>query len=363
MGATFHLAVLPGDGIGPEVVAAGVAVLRAVEAQLRDVRFDIVEHSVGAGEFRRSGDPLPPPTLQQIRQADAILLGAMGLPDVRWPNGVEMTPQIDLRERLDLYNGVRPIRLFHESHTPLKGFGGSGRTIDFVIVRENCEGLFSDRLAPRPSGRDFETDTLRITRVGATRVCRAAFALARKRRRHVTLVDKANVLPSMVFFRQVFDEVAADFPDVVSDRVYIDAMSLYMVQRPEAFDVMVTENMFGDILSDLAAGLVGGMGMAPSADLGDGFGLFQPSHGSAPSLAGRNVANPVATILSVALMLEWLEHPETVRGARMVVDSVARVLANPENRTADLGGRLSTSAMTDRIIAALPEVASPARQA
>jgi 3-isopropylmalate dehydrogenase len=347
----FRIAVLPGDGIGPEVVSSGLAVLRAVERQLDGIRFVTEEHGVGVAEYRRSGDPLPPATVERVREADAILLGAMGLPDVRWPSGVEMTPQIDLREKLDLYAGVRPIRLYHESHCPLKGFGGSGRGIDFVIVRENCEGLFADRLTPRPAGRDFETDTLRITRRGAERVCRAAFTLARGRRRRVTLVDKANVLPSMAFFRGVFMEVAAEFPDVASESVYVDAMALYLVQRPDAFDVLVTENMFGDILSDLAAGLVGGMGMAPSADLGDEHGLFQPSHGTAPTIAGKGVANPVATILSVALMLDWLGHEETRRGARRIEAAVERVLADPANRTGDLGGNLTTRQMEERVIA------------
>src|SRR5690606_33196741 len=141
------------------------------------------------------------------------------------------------------------------------------RPIDFVIIRENCEGLFSERRTPRPSGRDFETDPMKITRRGAERVCRAAFELARRRRRHCTLVDKANVLPSMASFRTVFDAVARESPDVATERIYVDAMALFLVQRPDSFDVMVTENMFGDILSDLGAGIVGGMGMAPSADI------------------------------------------------------------------------------------------------
>lgn len=355
MSQNFEISVLRGDGIGPEVVSEGLKVLRAVEALVPGARFDLIEHSVGAGEYIRSGDPLPPATLEKIKDADAILLGAMGLPSVRWPSGVEMTPQIDLREKLDLYNGVRPIRLYHSSHSPLHGYTASapGRTIDFVIIRENCEGLFVERLTPRPAGRDFETDTLKITRHGAERICRAAFQLARTRRQLCTLVDKANVLPSMAFFRKIFDEVARDFPDVRTERIYVDAMALFLVQRPDSFDVMVTENMFGDILSDLGAGVIGGMGMAPSADLGDNFGLFQPSHGSAPTIAGQGIANPIATILSVAMMLEWLEHPASVHGARLIERAVARVLADSANRTADLGGTLSTAQMGDLVCQAL----------
>jgi 3-isopropylmalate dehydrogenase len=349
----FKIAVLPGDGIGPEVVSASLRVLDAVQKQLAGPGFEFDEISIGAGEYLKNGDPLPAAAIARMRLADAILLGAMGLPDVRWPNGVEMTPQIDIREKLDLYNGVRPVRLYHESHTPLKGYGGAGLPIDFVLVRENCEGLFSSRLASRPRGADRETDTLLITRAGAERICRSAFQLARRRRRHVTLVDKANVLPSMAFLRSVFDEVAREFPDVQTDRVYVDAMALFLLQRPHAYDVIVTENMFGDILSDLGAGLVGGMGMAPSADLGDTCGLFQPSHGTAPAIAGKGIANPIATILSVALMLEWLGHPETVRGAEMIRRAVSRTLQDPANRTVDLGGTLGTDDITRRVVATL----------
>jgi 3-isopropylmalate dehydrogenase len=350
---TFDIAVLPGDGIGPEVVAEGLTVLRAVEARLSSVAFALEAHPIGAGEYLKNGDPLPPATMDRVRAADAILLGAIGLPSVRWPNGAEMIPQVDLREQLDLYNGVRPVKLYHETHTPLKGYGGAGKPIDFVIIRENCEGLFSDRLTPRPPGRDYETDTLRITRHGAERICRAAFRLAQKRRKRCTLVDKANVLPSMVFFRRIFDEVAREFPEVQADHVYVDAMVFYLVQRPEVFDVIVTENMFGDILSDLAGGIVGSLGMAPSADIGEKFAVFQPCHGTAPDIAGKGIANPIATILSVAMMLEWLDHPETVQGARLIHRAVETVLADPANRTADLGGILTTEQMTHRILAIL----------
>jgi 3-isopropylmalate dehydrogenase len=360
----YHIAVLPGDGIGPEVTAAGLAVLHAVERMLDGVRFTAEQLSAGAAEYRRNGDPLPAHVIERCRACDAILLGAMGLPEVRWPNGVEMTPQIDLREQLDLYNGVRPLRLYHPAHSPLTNEGGAA--IDFVIVRENCEGLFSSRKAPRaPNGDVQETDTLLITRRGAGRICRAAFQLARRRRGRLTLVDKANVLPSMAFFRRVFEEVARDFPDVATEHVYIDAMALFLVQRPGDFDVVVTENMFGDILSDLGAGLVGGMGLAPSADLGDEYGLFQPAHGSAPAIAGKNIANPIATIVSVAMMLDWLAHPETVRAARLIHASVAHVLANPANATADIGGNLGTRELTDKVIEALdaaPVLAAVAEQ-
>ncbi len=346
----WEIAVLPGDGIGPEVMAEGVRVLRAVETILTGVEFKLAEHPVGAAEYLRNGNPLPEKSFAACEQADAILLGAMGIPNVRWPDGKEMTPQIDLRERLDLYNGVRPIKLYHESHTPLKNFGAG--EIDFVIVRESTEGLFSSRLSKRGTNGEV-TDVMRITHKGTERVCRAAFNLARQRRKNVACVDKANVLPSMAYFRSIFDSVAKEYPDVKTEHVYVDAAALFLVQKPHRFDVLVTENMFGDILSDLAAGLVGGMGMAPSADIGDQHAVFQPSHGSAPDIAGKGIANPIATILSVALMLEWFDHPETKRGAELIRAAVEKVMSNPLNRTADLGGNVSTRQMGDLVVSNL----------
>jgi 3-isopropylmalate dehydrogenase len=346
---SFAIAVLPGDGIGVEVTAEAVRVLRAVERHTPGVRFHLREYAAGAGEYLRHGDPLPAETVDACRRADAVLLGAMGLPDVRRPDGREMAPQIDLRERLDLYCGLRPIRLYHAADTPLKRCHPDG--IDFVLVRESTEGLFSSRHAAAPAGAAEVRDVLTVSRRGSERLFRAAFRQARGRRKKVTLVDKANVLPSMAFFRAVFDEVAAGFPDVATERVYVDAAALYLVQRPHTFDVIVTENMFGDILSDLAAGLVGGMGMAPSADIGDAAAVFQPAHGSAPDIAGKGIANPVAAILSAAMMLEWLGREETVRGADHIRRAVAAVLADPAARTPDLGGRLTTRQLTDAVIA------------
>jgi 3-isopropylmalate dehydrogenase len=344
----FDIAVLPGDGIGPEVIAAALSVLKAVEGTLTKVRFAFQEHAVGAAEYLRHGDPLPAEAFAACRQADAVLLGAMGLPSVRWPDGRELSPQLDLRERLDLYAGLRPIRLYHAQDTPLKGYNAG--EIDLVIVRENCEGLFSARLSKSdPAGGEVR-DVMCITRRGAERICRAAFELASQRRKKCTLVDKANVLPSMVFFRSVFDDVAREYPEVETSRVYVDAMALFLLRQPQTFDVMVTENMFGDILSDLAAGLIGGMGMAPSADIGDDCAVFQPSHGTAPDIAGKGIANPIATILSAAMMLEWLGHPELLEGAVRIRSAVETVLADPANRTPDTGGRLSTQQMTEKIM-------------
>ena len=352
MKSHFTIAVLPGDGIGPEVIAEGVKVLRAVEKQLDGVRFDLQEYSVGAGEYLKNGDPLPTPTLERCRQCDAILLGAMGLPEVRWPSGVEMTPQIDLREKLDLYCGLRPIKLYHPNDTPLKSVGPGG--IDFVILRESTEGLFSGRHNPAVAADAREaTDSMRITRSGAERICRSAFRYAARRRKLCTLVDKANVLPSMAYFRRIFDEVAREFPDVKTERIYVDAAALYLVRRPHTFDVLVTENMFGDILSDLAAGLVGGMGMAPSADIGDHHAVFQPAHGTAPDIAGKGIANPIASILSAAMMLDWLGRRHAHRGlidaAARIERAVAAVLGDAGTVPVDQGGSATTREIGDAI--------------
>jgi 3-isopropylmalate dehydrogenase len=336
-----RIAVLPGDGIGPEVTAEAVQTLLAVEGSFR---LEMQEFSVGAGEYLKSGDPMPPETFEAVKGFDAILLGAMGLPQVRWPNGTEMAPQLDLREKLELYAGVRPVRLYHENDTPLKG--GQAGSIDFVVFRENTEGMFWSRKGSLRSDEEEVVDGLRISRRGSERLFRAAFREAQKRRGLVTLVDKSNVLPSLAFFRRIFDEVGEEFPDVKRERIYVDAAALYLVQRPEAFDVIVTENLFGDILSDLAAGLVGGMGMAPSGDIGDRWAVFQPSHGSAPDIAGRGWANPTATILSAAMMLEWLGEAEA---AARIRGAVERVFADPGLRTRDLGGKLGTAELGAKI--------------
>ncbi|MCY4187062.1 MAG: isocitrate/isopropylmalate family dehydrogenase [Bryobacterales bacterium] len=344
----LRIALMPGDGIGPEVTDAAVQVLQDLEAKSDDLVLRFETLAAGAGEYLNSGNPLPPGTLERARDCDAILLGAMGLPDVRWPNGTEMAPQIDIREHLDLYQGVRPVRLYHDALTPLRGKRAG--EIDLVIYRESTEGLFWGRRASHDPQDDYVENVLRISRRSSERIVEAAFAAARRRRGKVALVDKANVLPAMAFFRQVFDQIAASHPDIATERVHVDAAALFLVQQPERFDVIVTENMFGVILSDLAAGIVGGMGMAPSADIGTKHAVFQPAHGSAPDIARRDTANPLAAILSAALMLDWLGREaegNTIRGA------VAATLQDPACRTADLGGRMSCAQLRDEVISRL----------
>ncbi len=337
----YEIAVLKGDGIGPEVVDQAVEVLEVLEKKGGPAcRFET--YPCGAGCYLEQGDPLPETTLKACRQADAVLLGAMGLPHVRWPDGTEMRPQVDLRFKLDLYAGVRPIYLYATWHTPLKGLEAGD--IDMVILRENVEGLFASMNAGIELHGEVAVDSMVITRLGTERVVRYAFELARERRKDpmkVTCVDKANIFRSMAFFRSVYDRVAQDYAEIERDYAYVDALALYLVQQPQSYDVMVTENMYGDILSDLAAGLVGGMGMAPSGDIGPDAAVFQPSHGTAPDIAGQGIANPVATILSAGMMLQWLagrfKDDGAREGARRIEAAVRQVMGTPGAGTPDLG--------------------------
>ena len=345
---THTIAVLPGDGIGREVVSEALKVLEAAQTKTGGFALEPEEIAIGAGAYLATGEQMSEEAFDRIRSKDAVLLGAMGLPDVRLPSGVEIAPQLDLRERLELYAGLRPIRLYHAGHSPLKRFQAG--EIDMMLVRENTEGMFWSRKGSIQASDEEVIDGLRISRKGSERLFHAAFEQARKRRGKVTLIDKSNVLPSLAYFRHIFNEVAEQYPDIEAERIYVDASALYFVRRPESIDVVVTENMFGDILSDLAAGLIGGMGMAPSGDIGDTRAVFQPSHGSAPDIAGRGISNPTATILSAAMMLEWLGEGDA---AASIGSAVERVLAIESNWTADLGGSQTCQGLGDAVVAAL----------
>ena len=355
---TYRIAVVHGDGIGPEVSKATLEVLEAVFGAEQPL--DFVEYPAGAQHFLATGDSFPETSFEGCRDSDAILHGAAGIPGVVHPDGTEagLDFTLSLRFRLDLYANVRPIKLYSGVPSPLRNAKPGG--IDYVIVRENSEGLYAARGAGALLREEVAVDTLVQTRKGVARIVRFAFELARKRngapadgRRRVTCCDKANVLRSYAFFRKVFDEVAADYPDIDTEYVLVDAMTVHLVNRPDHFDVIVTENMFGDILSDLAAATIGGMGMAPSAELGDGIGFFQASHGSAPDIAGKGVANPYGTILAAALMLRRLDDrhgdPRLGHAADRIEAAVEAALADPTLRSRDIGGEATTKA----IVAAL----------
>jgi 3-isopropylmalate dehydrogenase len=348
--STFHIAVLPGDGIGIDVTTEAVRVLHAVEGPFT---LHVTTHESGAVCYQRTGDDLPADTLAACRQADAVLLGAMGHPDIRKPDGTELTPQVTLRVALDLYAGVRPCKLYPGVRSPLANVKPG--EIDLVILREQTEGLFASQKAGIVLHDQVVTDTLVMTRPGIERICEFAFQLAETRRRKVTCVDKANIFKSYAFFRKVFDEVAALHPTIAKQHAYIDAQALFLVQRPQQFDVLVSENMFGDILSDLAGGLIGGMGMAPSGDIGDRHGVFQPAHGTAPDIAGKGIANPIAAILSAGMMLDWLgrrhQNPHLVDAAVRIERAVADVLAEGKTLPVDQGGSATTQAVGSAVAA------------
>lgn len=354
--ASYRIAVVPGDGIGPEVMREALKVLRAIETHFPGLRFDCQEYRAGARCYQETGTDLPAETLQACRSADAILFGATGDPSIRFPDGTEIAPQLTLRFVLDLYAGIRPIKRYAGVPPTLAG----DPAIDYVILRENTEGLYASRGAGVKVGGHVAVDNMVITRPGTERIVRAAFRMAQKRPgapadkvRRVTCVDKANVLKSMAFFRQVFDDVAREFPGVQTEHAYVDAMTMYMVRRPLHYDVVVAENMFGDIISDLAAGTVGGLGMAPSADVSHTHGLFQPSHGTAPDIAGKGIANPVAQILSARMMLDWLaerkQDPQAAQAAQAIEAAVEATLRDPRYHTADVGGRAATAAVGDAV--------------
>ncbi len=306
----FRIASLPGDGIGKEIIPPAIAIIDKLARAMGGFAFTVEERKdCGAEYFKESGKDCSTEAFEAARGADAILLGAMGLPSVRYDNGTEIAPHLRMREEFGLYAGVRPVKAF--LGTPRRLLDERAEKIDMIILRESTEGLFFTQGRGEVIG-DFEArETLRITRPTTEKLCDTAFRLARRRKSKgrpgkVTCVDKANVFRAFAFFRKIFDERAKNFPDIAAGHNYVDAMALDLVRRPWDFDVLVMENMFGDILSDLGGGLVGGMGMAPCAELGEKHALFQPAHGSAPDIAGHDMANPTATLLSTAMMLDWL---------------------------------------------------------
>lgn len=349
----YDIVVVPGDGIGPEVSAAAVQVVTS--AFRADEPLVFREFPAGAEHFVRTGRSLPPETLAACREADAILHGAAGLPGVVHPDGTEAGLDFTLRLRaeFDLYANIRPIMLRPGVSSPLVG----AERIDYVIVRENSEGLYAARGAGSLLRSEVAVDTLIQTRKGVERIVRRAFELARTRngapkdgRARVTCCDKANVLRSYSFFRSVFDDVASKYPDIEAEHCLVDAMALHLILRPDHYDVIVTENMFGDIISDLGAATVGGMGMTPSSEIGEEAGLFQASHGSAPDIAGKGVANPYGTILAAAGMLQWLarrhDDERLSAAAARIETAVDQSLAESAVLSRDLGGCSTTQEIT-----------------
>ncbi|MHA2071660.1 MAG: isocitrate/isopropylmalate dehydrogenase family protein [Candidatus Thorarchaeota archaeon] len=351
----YKISVLPGDGIGREVIPKAVAVMMTAASGTNGLEIETHEFECG-GEYFLKNEREWSEEAETFtkKEADAILLGGVGAKDadgqiVRRPDGnmAGYSVVIGLRQDLDLYANVRPVKLYERVPTPLAE--KKPKDIDMVIVRENTEGLYipaKGRLTGREEG-DLAVDLRVITASGSERISRYAFNLAMERngapsdgKKRVTCVDKSNLLAGCKLFRESFNKIGKSFPDVTKDYAYVDAWTLLAIQKPEYFDVVVAPNEFGDIISDLGGALQGGLGISPSGNIGDQHAMFEPVHGSAPDIAGKNVANPLAAILSVAMMFEWLgrKHSDKspISAATKIRIAVEKVLGTSNIRTADL---------------------------
>jgi 3-isopropylmalate dehydrogenase len=344
--AKRRIAVIPGDGIGPEVIEAAIPLIERA-ASTHHLTLDLERLPYGADHYLKTKETLPDQAFHHLRDdTDAILLGAMG--DPRVP-GNEHARDIllGLRFRLDLYLNFRPVTLLHPDLTPLRG---DNRRIDFVIFRENTEGVYLGR--GRIDGDEYIAEEVNTAK-GVERIIRAAFEWAQDHgRTRVTMSDKANAVPAHRIWQETFKRVADGFGGIEAEHRYVDALTMELVREPERFQVIVTNNLYGDILSDLGAALVGGLGLAASANLHPGLGgagLFEPVHGSAPALAGRGIANPMAAVLTGALMLEQLGVPEAARDLERAV----RATLAAGVRTPDIGGKAGTRDVTAAISAQL----------
>jgi 3-isopropylmalate dehydrogenase len=355
----FRIAVFPGDGIGAEITPPTLQLITKAAARTGGFSVTPQHCPAGAAHYRDHGEALPKASIATARKADAILLAAMGLPSVRYNDGTEISPQLDLRFEFDLCAGIRPIRAI--PGVPVVLADPRARAMDFVILRESTEGLFASH-GKGEITEDQATETMVLTRHTTERLHDFGLGLATQRGQdggqgRATCVDKANVFRAFAWFREIFDSRARAFPEVTADHMYVDACALTMVQQPWTLDVLITENMFGDILSDLGAGLIGGMGYAPSVDIGDEHAVFQPCHGSAPDIAGKGLANPTAMILSGAMMLEWLGREKAVaeatRAGTLIRRAVDAAFADGTLKTRELGGDAGTAAVFAAVEAAM----------
>ena len=344
---TFRIALYPGDGIGPEVTDAAVAVLSAAEIRSKSFRLEFESFDWGMPHYEKHGRVAPDDFLATLGRFDAIFLGAVGWP-ARLPDHITLTPLIRLRQAFDLYACVRPARTFDGVRGPLR----SDEPIDVVVVRENSEGEYVDNggVLAVNTPNEVALQTAVHTRRGVERILRFSFDLARTRRRRLAMITKSNAQRyAYVLWDRILSELAPQFADVAVEKLHIDAATLELVRRPHTFDVIVGSNLFGDILSDLTGGITGSLGLNPSANLNPERrfpSLFEPVHGSAPDIAGKGIANPVAAVLSAAMMMDWLGEAESARKMRTAVD---RALA-AGNLTPDVGGKLTTNQMTQAIV-------------
>ena len=353
MAKSYDIAVIPGDGIGPEVIEQGLRVLERVAA-IEGFTTRLTRYPFGAEHYLKTREVLPDPAFEEIRGHQAILLGAIG--DPRIPTGyLEFGIIARLRFGLDLYVNLRPVRLYAAHLCPLKD--KTPEQVDFVVVRENTEDAYAGMYGHFKKGTadEIATQEILFTRKGTERVIRYAFELARRRARgkKLTLVDKANAVRAMDLWTRTFEEVGREYPDIARDHAYIDAATMWCVKNPEWFDTVVTSNMFGDIHTDLAAMIQGGLGIAASGNLHPGrVSLFEPIHGSAPKYAGQNVANPIATIMAVQMMLDYLGER---RAAQRIEETVAGLLRSQRIPSLGSDSGLSTARVGDLVLDALEQ--------
>lgn len=339
----MRILILPGDGIGPEITAATVDVLHAVDRRFA-LGLELAHDLAGHDSLRRYGATVTPELLEKARQADGLVLGPMATFDFKDETKGEINPSKFFRKSLDLYANIRPARTY-------AGLPGRVGEFDLVIVRENTEGFYADRNMEQGSGEilvtpDVAISLRRITRACCDRIARAAFELAARRNRHVSIVHKANVLKiGDGMFIDACHAVAREFPEVAVDDFIVDAMMAHVVRNPKRFDVIVTTNMFGDILSDLTSELSGSLGLGGSVNAGAGHAMAQAAHGSAPDIAGRDIANPFSLILSAGLLLDWYAHRsanEKFRLAATAIEQVAADMIAAGEGTRDVGGCAGT---------------------
>ena len=388
--ATYRLTILPGDGTGPEVIKEAEKLLDCIENNT-DMKFNRTIIPCGGEYWLETGEEWPAGSFEHCRDnSDAILLGAIGWPGANLPNGDLAGGQVilGLRSGLNLYANVRPIKLYsgvkHKIHSEFSQVWNPD-SVDILVLRENTEGLYHSLLRrsalraqgkemPEINGMTFDGiegevawDVRPISRIGTEKLIRLGFEYSRRRNgapsdgvSSVTCVDKSNVTRGCQLFRRVFHEIGEDYPDIKRDEAYIDAFTMWMVRNPEWFDVVVTSNMFGDILTDLGSVLQGGMGMAASANIGDNHALFEPVHGSSPKHAGKGEVNPIATLNSVQMMVEWLglrhDDSEALKTSRLIEQAISEHISEGTCLTYDLGGAASTSDVGSAVVVRLEKL-------
>ncbi|MBQ9348125.1 MAG: tartrate dehydrogenase [Oscillibacter sp.] len=350
---TYQIAVIAGDGIGPEVIREEIKVLKAVAELDGGFRFNFTEYPWGCGYYLKTGEMMPADGMETLRGYDAILLGAVGYPGV--PDHISLRDLLlRIRHDFDEYINLRPVKLLKGAQCPLKGV--RPEDIDMVFIRENSEGEYSGQgawLYPDSTQEVVIQDSV-FSRKGCERVIRYAYELARKERKTLTSVSKGNALNySMVFWDQIFGEVGKEYPDVKTYSLLVDAASMFMVKNPKRFQIVVTSNLFGDILTDLGAAIAGGMGLAAGANLNPERAfpsMFEPIHGSAPDIAGRGIANPLAAVWSASQLLDFFGYEAW---GRKIISAIEELLVRGERLTPDQGGTASTSQCGDALAALL----------